>query len=58
MCLHIGSVVFFNIMPWSRVLEKLIVSQLTEEFSALYGTWSFVTTRTRASHFVSYARYV
>jgi hypothetical protein len=34
--------------PWSRVLEKLIGSQLVQKFLAFYGTGRFITAFTSA----------
>ena len=40
-----------SLTPWSRVLlEKLIGFQLVKKFSALYGTWRFITAFTSACH--------
>jgi len=36
--------------PYTRVLDKLIVSQLVKEFPTFYGTWHFITVFTRACH--------
>jgi hypothetical protein len=41
-----------NIIPWSRVLEKLIVSQLIKTFLTFYGTVKFLTMFTRAHHWI------
>jgi hypothetical protein len=39
-----------ELTPWSKVLEKLIVTQLTKKFLAFYGTRNFVTVFTTARH--------
>jgi hypothetical protein len=36
-----------KIAPWSKVLEKLIVTELVRESPAFYGTWRFFTVFTR-----------
>jgi len=36
--------------PWSRVLEKMIVTQLVKKFTAFYGTRRFITVFTRLHH--------
>jgi hypothetical protein len=36
--------------PWSRVLEKLIVTHPIKKYPALYGTERFITVFTTASH--------
>jgi hypothetical protein len=46
-------------IPWSRVLEKVLFSQLLEKLPAFYGTQSFITMFTRACHFsLSVARWI
>jgi hypothetical protein len=39
-----------QLMPWNRVLEKLIVTQLVKKFLAFYGTPKFISVFTRAQH--------
>jgi hypothetical protein len=45
--------------PRSRVLEKLIITQLVKKFPAFYGTRSFITVFTRALHWsLSWAKFI
>jgi hypothetical protein len=46
--LHTGEL--SSLTPWNEILEKLIATQLVKEFSAFYGTRSFITVFTRASY--------
>jgi hypothetical protein len=39
---------------WSRLLEKLIVTQLVKKFLVFYGTRRFITVFTRARHWSLY----
>jgi hypothetical protein len=39
-----------HLTTWTRVLEKLFVTQLIKKFPAFYGTWRFTTVFTRARH--------
>jgi hypothetical protein len=39
-----------QLTPWSRVLEKLTVTQLVKKFPTFYGTQMFITVSTRAYH--------
>jgi len=44
---------------WSRVLEKLIITQPIKKFPAFYGTKRFITVFTRVRHwFLSWARWI
>jgi hypothetical protein len=46
-----------QLSPWSRVLEKIIVTQLVRNFPAIYGTWRFIAMFKRARHWsLSWAR--
>jgi len=36
--------------PWSRVLQKLVVTQLVKKFPTFYGTWRFIIVFTRFHH--------
>jgi len=36
-----------NLIPWSRVLEKLPVTQIIKKFLAFYGIQRFITVITR-----------
>ena len=40
----------YSLTPWSRVLQKLIGSQLVMKFPAFYGTQKFITAVTSARH--------
>jgi hypothetical protein len=49
-CVDIGILrLTYQLTPWSRVVEKLIVAQLVE-LPAIYGTRRFITLFTRARH--------
>jgi hypothetical protein len=41
---------FITKRPWSRVLEKLVVTQLVRKFPAFSGTRRFITVFTEAHH--------
>ena len=51
-CLYMYNAVLYIYLftPWSRVLEKLIGSELVKKFLAFYGTRRFITTFTSARH--------
>jgi hypothetical protein len=40
----------FDVFSCSRVLDKLIVAQLANEFTYFYGTRNLITVLTRARH--------
>jgi len=49
----------YTLTPWTRVLEKLIVTQLVEKFSAFYEARKFITVFTRSCHWsLSWSKWI
>jgi hypothetical protein len=47
---NINSLLSSQLTPWSRVLEKLTVTQSVMEFPTFYGTHRYITMFTTACH--------